>query len=519
MHDGSGRIVVQSLTKQFGSVTAVQNLSFVVEPGSVTGFLGPNGAGKTTTLRTVLGLVAPTGGDALINGVHFNNLGDPGKVVGAVLEAQGFHPRRSARNHLRVYAAAIGVPDSRADAVLQLVGLGAAGGRKAGGFSLGMRQRLALATALLGDPQILILDEPSNGLDPEGIAWLRNFLRAFAGTGRTVLISSHLLAEVEQTVDQVIIISRGQTMYNGPLENLRRSQQARVLVRPSNPEALVAALRGAEIFNIESTQDGRMVIGGVDTKQIADIALQAGVSIYGIEEERVNLEQLYFSLTNGQFSPGMPPVGAPPVGGFGAPVGYQPPATGYQPPATGYQPPAGGYQQPAIGEPVAQLPPQQQFDPAQQPPFDPAQQQPQFDPAQQQWAQQPTGPAQPQPPQFDPNQQFPNQQFPAQQQFPPQFAPGQSFGWQPFGGQQPQQPQQPPADPYQQWAPQAPLDPTGQQGAGQPAQNQPPQNQPGQNQPGHGGPVEDSPPDQQAGEQPPQHDHQEPGPGGFGGNA
>ena len=234
MQDGSGRIVVQNLSKNFGQVAAVQNLSFQVEPGSVTGFLGPNGAGKTTTLRMLLGLVTPTAGFTTINGQPFHQLGNPARVVGAVLEAQGFHPCRTARNHLRVYAAAMGVPDQRADEVLNLVGLGAAGDRGAGGFSLGMKQRLALATALLGDPQVLVLDEPANGLDPEGIAWLRTFLKAFASSGRTVLISSHLLAEVEQTIDQVVIISRGQTMYYGMLDDLRKSQQSRVIVQPAD---------------------------------------------------------------------------------------------------------------------------------------------------------------------------------------------------------------------------------------------------------------------------------------------
>src|SRR5688500_399241 len=229
MHDGSGLIAVQNLTKQFGPVTAVHNLSFTVSPGSVTGFLGPNGAGQTTTLRMLLGLVKPTGGTATINGRLFHQLGQPGRVVGAVLDEQGFHPARSARNHLTVYAAAI---DAQADQVLGLVGLASAADRKVGGFSLGMKQRLALATALLGDPQVLVLDEPANGLDPEGIAWLRTFLQSYARMGRTVLISSHLLAEVEQTVDEVVIVSSGQTMYYGTLEHIRQQQQSSVFVQP-----------------------------------------------------------------------------------------------------------------------------------------------------------------------------------------------------------------------------------------------------------------------------------------------
>ncbi|WP_367135472.1 ABC transporter ATP-binding protein [Saccharothrix sp. HUAS TT1] len=359
MHDGTGRIVVQNLTKQFGPVAAVQNLSFTVEPGSVTGFLGPNGAGKTTTLRMLLGLVTPTAGIGLINGRPFDQLGNPARVVGAVLEAQGFHPKRTARNHLRVYAAAIGMPDSRAEQVLQLVGLGAAGDRRAGGFSLGMKQRLALATALIGDPQILVLDEPANGLDPEGIAWLRTFLQSYARSGRTVLISSHLLAEVEQTVDQVVIISRGQTMYYGPLDHLRAQQQGRVLVQPSDVGALVTALREDGIAAVEQLPDGRIAVTGVEAKQVADTALKAGVSIYGIQEEKADLERLFFQLTNGQYAaPGLgqqqyqqPPPGyqqqyqQPPQGyqqqqyQQGYQQQYQQPPQGYQPPPPGHQPP------------------------------------------------------------------------------------------------------------------------------------------------------------------------------------
>ena len=315
MHDGSGRIVVQNLTKHFGQVVAVQNLSFHVEPGSVTGFLGPNGAGKTTTLRMLLGLVNPTSGNTTISGAPFHHLGNPARVVGAVLEAQGFHPTRTARNHLLVYAAAMGVPDRRADEVLHQVGLVEAAHRSAGGFSLGMKQRLALATALLGDPRVLVLDEPANGLDPEGIAWLRTFLKAFAATGRTVLISSHLLAEVEQTIDQVVIISRGQTMYYGPLEALRKSRQRRVVVLPSDPNALAVALKEAGVGDIQPGQEGWLAIGGADVRQVGDTALRAGVAIYGMHEERADLEQLFFQLTNGQFA--APP---PQPQGYAVPV-------------------------------------------------------------------------------------------------------------------------------------------------------------------------------------------------------
>lgn len=326
MHDGSGRIAVQNLTKQFGAVTAVQNLTFTVEPGSVTGFLGPNGAGKTTTLRMLLGLVRPTAGTATINGRQHHELGNPARVVGSVLDNGSFHPKRSARDHLRVYAAAIGVPDQRADEVLGLVGLSPAGHRKAGGFSLGMRQRLALATALLGDPQVLVLDEPANGLDPEGIAWLRTFLRSFAAQGRTVLVSSHLLSEVEQTIDQVVIVSAGMTRYFGPLENLRQSQRSRVLVQPADASGLATALREAGITEVEPTADGRVAVAGTTVQQIGDVAAKAGIAVYGMEEQKADLEQLFFQLTSGQYA-GAPLPGQPAQGNWaqpGAPQAAQP---------------------------------------------------------------------------------------------------------------------------------------------------------------------------------------------------
>jgi ABC-2 type transport system ATP-binding protein len=342
VHDGSGRIVVQGLTKHFGPVPAVQNLSFHVEPGSVTGFLGPNGAGKTTTLRMLLGLVNPTAGYATINGVPFTQLGNPGRVVGAVLEAQGFHPSRTARNHLLVYAAAMGMPDRRADEVLGLVGLSGVGGRSAGNFSLGMKQRLALATALLGDPQVLVLDEPANGLDPEGIAWLRTFLKAFASSGRTVLISSHLLAEVEQTIDQVVIISHGQTMYYGRVDELRNSQQSRVIVQPADPAKLLSALEEAGITGAQQTPDGKIAVVGATVQQIGDIAAKAGLALYGVQEERADLEQLFFRLTSGQYAAPPPQQG---------PYGQAPPG----PPPPGYGPPTGG------GYPPVQPPPQQGY--------------------------------------------------------------------------------------------------------------------------------------------------------------
>jgi len=216
----NGGITVDGLTKRYGAVTAVDRLTFAVEPGLVTGFLGPNGAGKTTTLRMLLGLVTPTAGRALIDGGPYRDLAEPSRAVGAVLEATGFHPGRTGRDHLRVIASAAGIPESRVTAVLDRVGLTDAAGRRVRGYSLGMRQRLGLAAALLGDPRVLILDEPGNGLDPAGMAELRDLLRGLAADGRTVLMSSHVLSEVAQTVDWVVIIAAGTLRYAGPLTEL-----------------------------------------------------------------------------------------------------------------------------------------------------------------------------------------------------------------------------------------------------------------------------------------------------------
>ena len=213
-------VSVRGLTKHFGSVRAVEELTFEVPSGQVTGFLGPNGAGKTTTLRMALGLVRPTAGDALIGGRRYAELAQPRRVVGAVLEATSFHPGRRARDHLRVLAQPVGVPAGRVDEVLELVGLTEAADRRVSGYSLGMRQRLGLASALLGDPEVLILDEPANGLDPAGIAWLRDLLRKEAKNGRAILVSSHVLSEVAQTVEQVVIVHQGRLRFAGPLDSL-----------------------------------------------------------------------------------------------------------------------------------------------------------------------------------------------------------------------------------------------------------------------------------------------------------
>jgi ABC-2 type transport system ATP-binding protein len=292
-------ITIDGLTKRFGQVVAVDDLSFEVDQGTVVGFLGPNGAGKTTTLRTLLGLVTPTSGTARINGKPYRALDDPVHHVGAVLEASSFHPGRSARNHLRVVATAAGLPLARADAVLAQVGLAEAARRRVGGFSLGMRQRLGLATALLGDPQVLVLDEPANGLDPEGIHWLRGLLRHLADQGRTVLVSSHVLAEVAQTVDQVVIIAGGRLVTQATLAALTaRTEQ---LVRVRTPQAAVLRpLLAAQGIQADPDGDDQLLAVGTTTEAVGQTAAAAGIVLYEMRAERSNLEDVFLQLTSQQ---------------------------------------------------------------------------------------------------------------------------------------------------------------------------------------------------------------------------
>lgn len=299
-----GRIVASGLTKVFGAIKAVDGLSFTVEPGSVTGFLGPNGAGKTTTLRMILGLAAPTSGTGTISGLTYAHLPAPGRTVGAVLEATSFHPGRSARNHLRVFCAAAGLPDRRADEVLELVGLAQAARFPVHGFSLGMRQRLGLATALLGNPSVLLLDEPANGLDPEGIAWLRGLLRHFADVdGRTVLISSHVLSEVEQTVDRVVIIARGRLIYEGTLTDLEGAS-AGVVVRTPTPDQLAAALAPLNV-KVTARPDGAVAVVGATPDAVGHVAWQAHVELHELRAGSSSLEETFLRLTA---DPGDPPA-------------------------------------------------------------------------------------------------------------------------------------------------------------------------------------------------------------------
>jgi ABC-2 type transport system ATP-binding protein len=293
-----GQIAVSALTKHYGKVRAVENLSFTVEPGRVTGFLGPNGAGKTTTLRMLLSLVTPTSGTATIGGRPYASLHDPLRQVGAVLEASSAHKGRTGRNHLLVTCAAAGFPAARADEVLGLVGLTPAAKRKFKGYSLGMRQRLGIAQALLGDPRVLVLDEPANGLDPEGIRWMRELLQHLASQGRTVLVSSHLLSEMELLADDVVIIAAGQLVRQGTVTEVLDSMGhgAQVRVRTPNPQALEAAVRekgGA----MAGGDNGSLLVTGLDAPQVGAAAFAAGVELHELTPERPDLEDVFLALT------------------------------------------------------------------------------------------------------------------------------------------------------------------------------------------------------------------------------
>jgi ABC-2 type transport system ATP-binding protein len=287
-------IRVDGLSKSFGDVRAVDDLSFSAHPGEVTGFLGPNGAGKTTTLRMLLGLVDPTSGRATIGGRSYDDLPNPTDVVGAALEASSFHPGRSGRNHLRVYCTMAGYADSRADEALEIVGLGNAADRPVRGYSLGMRQRLGLATALLGDPPVLVLDEPSNGLDPAGIAWLRGFLKARAAEGRTMLVSSHALSEVQQIVDRVVIVDHGRLVHEGRLDEL--VAESRVHVESPDAQRFAAIVESAGASVTRNAADV-LELRGVAAKVVGRLALEHGVELHALETRQDGLEQIFFSLT------------------------------------------------------------------------------------------------------------------------------------------------------------------------------------------------------------------------------
>ena len=289
-------IEIRDLVKRFGEVEAVRGLTFSVEPGRVTGFLGPNGAGKSTTLKALLGLVRPSAGSATFDGRRYDELDRPSATVGAVLEDASFHPGRSGRNHLRVLAAAGGHPQGRVDEVLTFVGLADAANRRVDGYSMGMRQRLGIAAALLGDPRVLVLDEPANGLDPPAIRWLRDFLRRLAGEGRTVLVSSHLLAEVAQGVDDVVVIARGELRGHGPLEEVLGSAISATVVRSRDNEKLAAALEARGV-RVERSRPDQLVVHEAEPAIVGEVALEQGVALTHLAGRGRSLEDAFLELT------------------------------------------------------------------------------------------------------------------------------------------------------------------------------------------------------------------------------
>jgi ABC-2 type transport system ATP-binding protein len=290
-------IEVSGLTKRFGSVLAVDDRSFTADEGRGVGFLGPNGAGKTTTLRMLLGLVNPTAGTATVDGRQFVQLEDPVHTVGAVLDGGMLHPGRSGRNHLRALAAAAGVGRARIAELLELVALTEAADRRAGGYSLGMRQRLGLAAALLGDPRVLVLDEPANGLDPQGIRWLRDFLRSLAADGRAILVSSHVLSEVAQTVDEVVVIHRGRSIEQAPIAELLAGRGGGVRVAGPDAGRLAELLR-SDGADVSDGHDGAIVVADRSGEQVGALIAANGIHISELAAAGQSLEEVFFELTS-----------------------------------------------------------------------------------------------------------------------------------------------------------------------------------------------------------------------------
>jgi ABC-2 type transport system ATP-binding protein len=292
-----GVIEVRDLVKRYGDTTAVDHLTFTVEPGRITGFLGPNGAGKSTTMRLILGLDRPTSGSALIDGKPYRDLPDPLRYVGALLEARAVHPGRTAFNHLLYLAQTQGVPKSRINEVLALVGLDTVAKKRTKGFSLGMGQRLGIAAALLGDPRLLILDEPVNGLDPEGIVWIRNLLKTLAAEGRTIFVSSHLMNEMAVTADHVVVIGRGKLIADTGIDDfIARFSEGIVLVRTPQAEVLTEALT-AEGGQVTARPDGALMVAGTEAPQIGEVAARKGVVLHELTPQRASLEEAFMELT------------------------------------------------------------------------------------------------------------------------------------------------------------------------------------------------------------------------------
>ncbi|MGD9482285.1 ABC transporter ATP-binding protein [Streptomyces sp. TRM70308] len=345
------------LTKRYGAKTAVYDLSFQVRPGVVTGFLGPNGSGKSTTMRMMLGLDEPTSGTVTIDGVPFRRHRAPAREVGALLDAKAIHGGRSARSHLLCLAQLSGLPKSRVDEVLDLVGLRSVARKRSKGFSLGMGQRLGIAAALLGDPKILMFDEPVNGLDPEGIRWVRELMRRLAAEGRTVFVSSHLMSEMALTADHLIVIGRGQLLADQSVKEFVAANSADfALVRtpddaPDQREKLSAALSGAGA-RVLGRPDGALRVDGLPLPRISDLAHESGVRLWELSPHQASLEEAYMRMTQGAVDYAASVGGPGPQGAYGAPHG-QPPHAG--PPAGPYAAPhpGGGYGVPPQGAPPA----------------------------------------------------------------------------------------------------------------------------------------------------------------------
>ncbi|MDM7991163.1 ATP-binding cassette domain-containing protein [Arthrobacter sp. zg-Y877] len=290
-------IEAYGLSKRYGDKTAVNDVSFTVQPGKVTGFLGPNGAGKSTTMRMIVGLDNPTSGRVLVNGQPYSRLKAPLREVGALLDAKAVHTKRSAYNHLRAMAATHGIPTKRVNEVIELTGLTPVAKKRVGGFSLGMGQRLGIASALLGDPHTVILDEPVNGLDPEGVLWVRHLARGLASEGRTVFLSSHLMSEMAQTADHLIVIGRGQIIADAPIsEIIGGHKKVRVLVRTDSPRELLQALTGPGVTGVEQ-ESGLLEITGAEPRTIAETALERQILVYELTPLQVSLEDAYMELT------------------------------------------------------------------------------------------------------------------------------------------------------------------------------------------------------------------------------
>jgi ABC-2 type transport system ATP-binding protein len=342
-------IEVNELVKRYGDTTAVDHLSFAVEPGRITGFLGPNGAGKSTTMRLILGLDRPSSGTALIDGKPYRDLADPLRAVGALLEARAVHPGRTAFNHLLYLAQTQGVPRSRISEVLELVGLSEVAKKRTKGFSLGMGQRLGIAAALLGNPRLLILDEPVNGLDPEGILWIRTLLKQLAAEGRTVFVSSHLMNEMAVTADHVVVIGRGKLIANTPMDEfIARYSENMVLVRSPQAGQLAEVLRGGNVTDgdaggvvkVTAQPDGALLVNGIGAPAIGEAAAARGIVLHELSPQRGSLEEAFMELTRGDVQFHAPTAGAP--GGAGGPGAPGAPGWGAAP---GTAPGAPGSQQ------------------------------------------------------------------------------------------------------------------------------------------------------------------------------